>query len=484
VAEKMSNQIAERVVLSGIAQFGYDVFADVDDIVNQSVAFTDEVHQALYKCFQHIYKENDDIKPDIPTIYSAAKQLGFSDILSTSQERSYVKSLFNYGIEKSNVKSFAAQTRKLFIARQLYQQHSKSQYNLETVTGTEPISKILGLSEDPIFDFTDALNSTQNDGPVRLSCGLKEYLDYVEAHPCDIVGISTGYPRFDAVIGGGLQRQSVSLICARLKKGKSFIVDNVAVHVSSKLSIPTLVLDSEMNIKMHWNRVLAMLSGVSINLIKTGKYSTDQKIKQKVRDAEKIIGEMPYEYHTINGKPFEDIVSTMRRWVTKTVGYDSNGVTNPCIIAYDYLKIMDASELKGDLREYQLLGLYATGIHNFGFKYNLPILLATQVNRDGIEKQNTGVISASDRIGWLVHNGSLWKEKTDDEIIQDGRKNGNFKLINLFTRDGEGMEDDDYISMQFDKSIGRITEIGTMKELTKLKNQQDFHGVDDDDHKF
>jgi rRNA-processing protein FCF1 len=52
VAEKMSNQIAERVVLSGIAQFGYDVFADVDDIVNQSVAFTDEVHQALYKCFQ------------------------------------------------------------------------------------------------------------------------------------------------------------------------------------------------------------------------------------------------------------------------------------------------------------------------------------------------------------------------------------------------------------------------------------------------
>jgi predicted ATPase len=54
----------------------------------------------------------------------------------------------------------------------------------------------------------------------------------------------------------------------------------------------------------------------------------------------------------------------------------------------------------------------------------------------------------------------------------------------LFTRDGEGMEDDDYISMQFDKSIGRITEIGTMKELTQLKNQQDFHGVDDDDHKF
>ena len=50
-------------------------------------------------------------------------------------------------------------------------------------------------------------------------------------------------------------------------------------------------------------------------------------------------------------------LSIIRRWLAREVGINDQGKANNCVIIYDYLKIMDSAEIKGDMKEYQVLGI-------------------------------------------------------------------------------------------------------------------------------
>ena len=86
----------------------------------------------------------------------------------------------------------------------------------------------------PVFEHVDI---------VPIHQGVKEYIQNVESNPVDIVGLSTGYPRFDIQIGGGLRNGTITLLGARTGFGKSLFSVNVGVYVASKLQIPVLYLD-------------------------------------------------------------------------------------------------------------------------------------------------------------------------------------------------------------------------------------------------
>ena len=85
-----------------------------------------------------------------------------------------------------------------------------------------------------------------------------------------------------------------------------------------------------------------MLSGVPINDIETGKFGADLEKKDSVNKALSLLEKTPYYHRSIAGKPFEDQLSLMRRWLSKEVGLEADGTAKPCLLIYDYLKLMDA----------------------------------------------------------------------------------------------------------------------------------------------
>jgi hypothetical protein len=106
----------------------------------------------------------------------------------------------------------------------------------------------------------------------------------------------------------------------------------------------------------------------------------------------------------------------------------------------DYLKTMDMSDV-GDIQEYQYLGDFITKLHNFAVKYDVPILTTVQLNRDGINKEDSSVVSGSDRILWLCSSLAYLKKKTDEDVAAgDSKTNGDRKLIVIETRYGQGMD--------------------------------------------
>ena len=98
-------------------------------------------------------------------------------------------------------------------------------------------------------------------------------------------------------------------------------------------------------------------------------------------------------------------------------------------------------------------------------KYDVPCLSFVQLNRDGITRESTDVVSGSDRLIWLCTSFSIFKLKSEEEVAEDGIENGNRKLVPVVGRHGPGLDDGDYISMNMFGNIGKISEGQTRNEL-------------------
>ena len=453
---------AERAVLSGLIQYGIDAYVEVADIISHGT-FGNSNNQILYQCIEKIIENNSEV--DLPSILSTAAQLNFSDIINSDQELKYIKSLFDFPVKQNNVFNFAIQIKKYEFARRIKTLTGKIHRDIDDISGTESVDEILSMLENPVMDFL-----REDDGgekPEKIGEGIEEYLEFLQENKCDIIGVPTGFNRYDEAIGGGLRRKCVDLVSARPKVGKSVFADNVALNVSSG-GIPVLVLDTEMSKEDHLNRIIANMSGIPINEIATGQFVDDDEKNQRVHEAVKHLESIPYSYVSVAGKPFEQILNIIKRWVIQEVRTDEFGRTNECVVVYDYLKLMSSNSITNNIQEYQALGFQITSLHNLCVKFDIPCLSFVQLNRDGITKESTDAVSGSDRLIWLCTSFSIFKNKSPEELAEDGPNAGNRKLVPIVARHGAGLDDGNYINMSMQGEYARLTELKTRNEF---KNQ-------------
>ena len=468
----LEDMAAERAVMSALCQYGLDAYLEIDFI--ESGHFTNEINQLIFSCINKSIA--DTSKVELSSILSAANDLGVYDQINTKDEIGFIRSLFNFPILKDNVGTHAAKLAKLKLARDLKKTLKACEKQLSSATGDEDVMDLISKVEGPILDATGDIYQNSGKKTELLGDGIEEYVQYLTENVSDFAGIPSGFPRFDMAIGGGLRRKCVDLVAARPKVGKSMFGDAVAMHVAGNLNIPVLVLDTEMSKEDHYNRILANLSGVEINKIATGKFSENEIDKEKVNEATLKIESIPYHYISIAGQPFENVLSVMRKWIYQHVGFDEGGQTKDCLIVYDYLKLMGSESISSAMQEYQVLGFQITKLHNFMVKYDAPCLSFVQLNRDGITKETTDVVSGSDRLIWLCTSFSIFKMKSDDNV-----ENGNRKLVPVVARHGEGLDDGDYVSMKMFGKYGRIEEGRTRNEIHQdIRSRNEGFEVDEE----
>lgn len=468
----LSDPSAERGLLSALYHFGNRAYSEISDIVD-SHSFTIDSNAHIYACIKHLCEKesNNNVVIDIASVYSAAKELGIDHILNKKEETQHLKAITDFPANLENVKKFAAKIKKLAIARKLHENLENIQDRILEVKGSESITQILSIAEDAVFNFSSTLEDSDNN-PVHMFGELEEYIKELETNPIDQIGISTGFPVYDHAIGGGLRKSTINVIAARPKTGKTLLSDNMGIHIAHKLKIPVLNLDTEMTKNDHINRLIAMLTEIEINKIETGKFAESAALKMKVEKCVESLKETPLYYKSIAGKPFEEQLALMRRWLIKEVGLNSDGTAKDCVIFYDYLKLMDTQGMSQDLKEYQVLGFMMTSLHNFACQYQVPIVAFIQLNRDGITKETTDTASGSDRIIWLCSNFTIFKRKSDEEIAEDGGSSGNRKLIPIISRHGGGLDENDYINCHMKGWCAKITEGKTkIESMNNINNK-------------
>jgi replicative DNA helicase len=462
---KVKGNIAcERAVLSGLCVYGNDALVDIQDIITAS-SFTNESNQIIYKCLVKALEDID--RPDVPSVLAAATALGLYDAVSKDIE--FLKTIFHIKTELENIRKYAGTLRKIEITSDLQSALEDAHNELSNITGSEPIDEILALAEQPISSITDTVSAQADNQPIELFANIDEYIDHLENNKDKAVGISSGFPIFDSVIGKGFRPGYINIIVARPKSGKSTVAKTVALHVAQQL--PVLFLDTEMDERVTLNRILADISNNTIDDIEGGKFANKEKVKLAVKKYNKS----KFFYKRIAGKRFEEILSIIRRWVRKEVGVDDNGQTKPCLVIYDYFKLMNASEISNNLGEHQAIGFQLSALTDFLGNNGVSCLAFVQANRDGIDKESTDIISQSDRILWLVSSACLLRRKTREEIIEEGANNGNTKLIPMEAmRFSGGLDDGDWINFQFDKPRSKLHEINTRSQALKSKADTGF----------
>jgi replicative DNA helicase len=475
----LTDAAAERAVLAGICEYGADMYLDICDMVKVGT-FSINSNQCLWKCLDHICKENDDAQVDLPSILSSAKELGLDHIIERSEEAKHLNSILKLHVDRSNVRKFAGKIRKLEVARLVHKQAEVLQEKMSEITGSESISQILGTAEEVIFDFTSLLDEGDSN-PTELGCDLEEYLNFLEKNPVSQMGISTGFPEWDEAIGGGLRPGTLNVIAARPKTGKTILSDNMGFNIADQEEVPVLNLDTEMLREDHQHRATAMLAGVPIRDIETGQFGQQPDKRIKVYDAAKKLKEAKYFHRSIAGQSFEDQLALMRRWLQREVGLKPDGTAEQCVIVYDYLKLMDSVGISDSLREFQLLGFMMSTLHNFAVRYRVPFVILMQLNRDGINQEGTDTASGSDRIIWLCSNFTIFKKKSEEEIAEDGPDAGNRKFVVVVTRHGEGTEFGDYINLHMDGWCARIREGQRKANLGAIGDDDEFVVNDNDD---
>lgn len=483
--ENLVDNGSERALLSGLVQYGLEAYVEISDVVSEA-SFGSLNNQIIYRCLKHIIEQDQTV--DVPSILSASEKLGLSETIQTDQELNYIKSLFEFYVEKGNMFNFAMQVKKLEYGRNIIDTCNKIKEQAESINGLESIEDIINIIERPVADFVK--EDSTGDKPELIGDGLFEHLEFLKENQCDAVGIPTGFPYYDEGIGGGLRRKSVNIVAARPKTGKSLFGMNAGINIAEK-GTPVIFLDTEMDKDTSTHRMLAAVSGVKIRDIETGKFYDCPEKTEKVLGAAKKIKEIPFHYINISGKSFPSICNIIKRWAMQSVGKDENGNTNDCVVVYDYLKLMDSSSIGPSMQEYQVLGFQITELHNLMVKLDTPCLTFVQLNRDGISKESTDAISGSDRLVWLCTSLAFFKAKSEEEIAEDGVKNGNRKMIILAARYGGGLNPGDYINMNMIGDCSQLIELGTRNQSktksvndTGLVNEEDLEDLDFNDDRF
>lgn len=447
--DKLIDLVLEKTVLSGIIKHGPNGISEVDDVISSNF-FSSIHHKKLYLVLHNlIYKEKCD-NIDIPTIIITANALGFQSFCSDE----YLEELSKLFVDLKNLRKHAFGLKRLNLAREYMNKLDEAKVELSKCSSDTKISDITAIIENKLFG--SIIVSDSDISTVNILEGTKEYLDLIKANPKDIVGVPTGFQRYDYAIGGGLRPGTINIIGARSKTGKSFLCLNMIHHIASA-GIPVLYLDTELTHTGHqMPRMLSLLSGIDRKEIETGQFGQDITKNQMVYDASEL--DLPIEYKSVGNQSLSSIMSVVRRWLVKHVGFQSDGTANICLLVYDFIKPYNADNSNLSHKQHEVLGKMMNQILELVKKYLIPCLMMSQVNRLAIEKPGEGTAAGSDQLEVFCESYTIMGKKTQQDFSQDGHENGNVKLTVVLTRSGPGLKQGNYINLKTELATSRIQE--------------------------
>ena len=313
--------------------------------------------------------------------------------------------------------------------------------NLSVDIGKECFNKEISL---------DDLNDFANNGIDKIaekfvfggdSVQFGEKIDEIWEEICEdrnddgSVGIPNLIPSLNDYFTLG--KGEMVLIAGATGKGKSSYMMAQAIS-ALKNGIPCVIADSELTDKVYTPRLIANLSGVPVKIVRNGKYTRDQetKIFQSIEYIKKCPG-FVHEYIPVFSKLQVDQIC--RKWWNKgKLGF----------FVFDYIKPTGkaAAEIS------QSMGMLADYLKSIAGNLNIPVMAGLQLNRI------TGDLADSLKTERYADVLLFWKEKTSEQIRNDGIECGNFLMQVIKNRNGAIHDEDQYVDIKFTGDLMRIEE--------------------------
>ena len=303
----------------------------------------------------------------------------------------------------------------------------------------------------------DDLNDYVNNGITKIaekfifgsdSVQFGEKIDSIWREICEArnddgsIGIPNLIPSLDEFFTFG--KGELVLVAGATGRGKSSYFMNQGLY-ALKHGVPIVIIDTELVDKTYLPRVLACLSGVAVKKIKNGRYTNEEGLRiQKAMEFIKRSPGFVHEYQPIFNRTV--IEQIFRKWSNKNqLGF---GI-------YDYIK---PTERYGAAEISQSLGLMTDFLKSIAGTLEIPILAGLQLNK------LTGTVSDSQKPERYADVLMYWKDKSVEQLKNDGVECGNYYMQVIKNRNGSIHDSEDYVDVKF---IGDLMNIKEAKKHTK-----------------
>lgn len=257
--------------------------------------------------------------------------------------------------------------------------------------------------EEALVEFEKAYN-------ISLKENLGHwYFEDIDKHVKELVAvykpIPTGWKFFDDKTEGGLFPKTLVVFAGQVNVGKSIVLGNIATNMLLA-NRNVLLISLEMSEFMYSKRISSQLTQIPHNDLKTYTEELKEQIKHLKKNVEGnlIVKEFP---------PKSVTVRHIDSYITKL---KHKGFV-PDIVVIDYVNLIHP--IAKNLNSYESVKEICEHLRGLAFKYDIPIVSATQLNRGSFNTASPGMEGISESIGLAATCDvicSLWQEEEDREL--------------------------------------------------------------------
>jgi len=381
------NLDAEKSTL-GAALLSKDALCDIIDIVRDS-DFYSAAHKEIFATMVELHQNNGSV--DLITVCEALKKRKTLEMVGG---RAYLALLTAEAPSISNAAAYAKIIGEKASMRQLIKVADSIREKAFDFAGDPRF--ILDYAEKEIFEI--GKNRYRNDY-AHIKDVLVDNLAMIDeaiAHRGQIVGLTTGFKKFDELTGG-LQKSNMIIVAARPAMGKTAFVLNIAQNAAIKARASVLICNLEMSKAELTQRLLSMEARVEMEKLKKG--TLEKNDWDRIHLALDTLSKTNIHIDDSPSLNMLEMKNKCRRLKAEK-GLD--------LIILDYLQLLNASG-KSENRQ-QEISTMSRSLKLLAREMDCPIIVLSQLSREA-EKRTNHVPMLSD----LRESGAI--EQDADMVI-------------------------------------------------------------------
>lgn len=360
------NPDAERSLLSCLLM-SPEAINESGDIVAED--FYNAPYCAVFNAIQSVRGKGHPV--DLVTVGDELLRSGAIRLLMDDS----VMSIGGHAVSWHQVKHYAGIVRRNGTLRRLMALSSEISARAES--GDEEPDDLMSMARQRLAD----LEARRDGGPVRLGDQLADVFESVaaKAREPDGYSVSSGIPKFDAMIGGFRSPQLV-IIAARPGIGKTALAGSIALRAASR-GVPALIFSLEMSNLELAERFIGADARFAVERISRGDLSASDYTSLYKRAP--VLAKYPLwtDDRTLTVGQIE---ATARRWRLKQPGKQA-------LIIIDYLGLIKSS---GKVENRNLeVGAMTRTAKMLAKDLACPVILVSQLNRSNEKESREPVLS-------------------------------------------------------------------------------------------
>jgi replicative DNA helicase len=366
-----------------------------------------EKHSWIYEAMLACYNHRPSIPPDISTV---ADELRRREQLDAVGGIAYLGELSAEVPIAVHVEYYARIVERAGIRRNLIQ--AGGQITVLGYNERDELDETLAQAEETLRNVTQR---HEQDGYKDTDTAMQECLTFIRQTQEGVGGLSSGIADYDRQ-QGGLFRGDLVVLAARPGVGKTMLALHIAEQIAQaggKVGFVSL----EMSTVQLGLRLIAMLSGVSVQKMRTGQIAED--------DEDRIIAAMADASERqifFDDKGSQTLSDISRR--ARHLNYQANGLD---LLVVDYIgMIRSASEKSNRVQELEKI---ANGLKAMAKELECPVLVLSQLSRAVESRANHvpqlsdlrdsgGIEQAADVVAFLYREEMYDKETSKKGVVE------------------------------------------------------------------